>query len=65
MLACALSAEPEKIISAVLRPLKRENDCSPSTQRTPSAILLLPDPLGPTMQVTSPNSMLVLLAKVL
>ncbi|SVD34302.1 uncharacterized protein METZ01_LOCUS387156 [marine metagenome] len=65
MLARDRSSDPEKIMSAVLRPRKSEKDCSPRTQRTPSAMLLFPDPLGPTMQVTSPNSILVFAAKVL
>src|SRR5262249_11998799 len=41
-------AEPAKITSSGLRALTAFADCSPNTHRTPSAILLLPLPLGPT-----------------
>ena len=65
MLERGRSADPLKIMSSVLRPRSSEKDCSPSTQRRLSAILLLPDPLGPMMQVILPNSNSVRPAKVL
>src|SRR5690348_2283054 len=38
--------------SSILPPLSNRADCSPSTQRTASDTLDLPQPLGPTMAVT-------------
>ena len=42
---------PEKMTSSILLPRSVLVDCSPSTQRTASPILLLPLPLGPTTAV--------------
>ena len=53
---------PAKIISTVDLPRKVRIRCSPNTQRIPSAMLLLPEPLGPTMAVMpvgNRNSVLV------
>src|SRR5437870_1410286 len=43
--------EPLKITSAISPPRRLLALCSPSTQRTASTRLLLPEPLGPTMPV--------------
>ena len=43
---------PENMTSIICVPRICFADCSPSTQRMASATLLLPQPLGPTMQVT-------------
>ena len=60
----ALSSEPEKMMSSVFCPRRFRMFCSPSTQRTASEILLLPQPFGPTMTVMpSANSIVVLSAK--
>ena len=45
-------AVPWKITSSILWPRSSLGLCSPSAQRTASATLDLPQPLGPTMQVT-------------
>ena len=45
-------SEPEKIMSSVRLPRRAEKLCSPSTQRSASATLDLPLPLGPTIAVT-------------
>ena len=45
-------SEPEKMTSCMLRPRRLVGLCSPSAQRTPSAMLLFPLPLGPMMTVT-------------
>ena len=42
---------PLKITSDMLAPRRVFALCSPSTQRTASPMLLLPDPFGPTMPV--------------
>ncbi len=42
---------PEKITSAISPPRNAFADCSPSTQRTASEMLDLPQPLGPTIAV--------------
>ena len=44
-------AEPLKMTSAISPPRRLLALCSPSTQRTASTTLLLPEPLGPTMPV--------------
>jgi hypothetical protein len=44
--------EPWKITSSILAPRSRRARCSPSTQRTASDTLDLPQPFGPTMAVT-------------
>src|SRR5918998_3855935 len=46
------AAEPWKITSSILPPRRSRADCSPSTHRTASETLDLPQPLGPTMAVT-------------
>ena len=46
-----LFSVPEKITSCMLPPLSCRALCSPKTQRTASATLLLPLPLGPTIPV--------------
>src|SRR5256885_417075 len=52
--------------SAISPPRRLLADCSPSTQRTASTTLLLPEPLGPTMAVTpGAKSNAVLSAKLL
>ncbi len=57
---------PAKIMSSLDLARKLLKLCSPITQRTASATLLLPLPLGPTMAVSpSPNSKRVRLAKLL
>src|SRR5712692_4237835 len=43
---------PWKITSSILWPRSSLGLCSPSAQRTASATLDLPQPLGPTMHVT-------------
>ena len=45
-------SEPAKMISGIFPPRKLFTDCSPSTQRIASVILLFPEPLGPTTAVT-------------
>ena len=51
---------PWKITSSILAPRSALARCSPSTQRTASAMLDLPQPLEPTMAVTpSRNSRVV------
>src|SRR5205807_4501643 len=58
--------EPLKITSAISPPRKLLALCSPSTQRTPSTMLLFPDPFGPTIAVMPLlNSNWVLSAKLL
>src|SRR5262249_46612684 len=42
-------AEPLKITSVISPPRRLLALCSPRTQRTASTMLLLPEPLGPTM----------------
>ena len=42
---------PEKITSTVFRERSKPKLCSPRHQRTASAMLLLPQPLGPTIAV--------------
>ena len=44
--------EPAKITSSARRVRRDRFDCSPSTQRTASAMLLLPDPFGPMTALT-------------
>ena len=44
--------EPWKITSSIFAPRITRARCSPSTQRTASETLDLPQPLGPTMAVT-------------
>src|SRR6266571_1962874 len=44
--------QPWKITSSIFPPRSRRGDCSPSTQRTASAMFDLPHPFGPTMAVT-------------
>jgi hypothetical protein len=44
--------DPWKITSSIFAPRSRRARCSPSTQRTASDTLDLPQPLGPTMAVT-------------
>ena len=57
------STVPLKITSCIFPPRNDFADCSPKTQRTASATLLLPQPFGPTIQVTpSSNRMVVLSA---
>ena len=43
---------PAKIISSIFAPRSDFADCSPSTQRIASVILLFPLPFGPTTAVT-------------
>src|SRR5437588_3303344 len=58
--------EPLKMTSAISPPRRLLALCSPMIQRTASTILLLPEPLGPTMPVMpSPKSKVVLSAKLL
>ena len=45
-------SEPAKMTSSARRVRSDRLDCSPSTQRTASAMLLLPDPLGPITALT-------------
>src|SRR5262245_45066453 len=45
-------AEPLKMTSVISPPRRLRADCSPSTQRTASTTLDLPDPLGPMIPVT-------------
>src|SRR5688500_5340601 len=45
-------AAPWKITSSIFPPRSSRADCSPSTQRTASDTLDLPQPLGPTIAVT-------------
>ena len=46
--------DPENITSLIkASPRSDLTDCSPKTKRIASTILLLPDPLGPTIQVIS------------
>src|SRR5581483_8767665 len=57
---------PAKMTSSVLRARSVRLACSPSTQRMESATFVLPQPLGPTIQVTpGPNCNCVRLAKLL
>src|SRR5436190_23834616 len=58
-------AEPLKITSVISEPRIEVGRCSPSTQRTESTTLLLPQPFGPTtpVSVCSPNSKTVRSAK--
>ena len=46
---------PEKMMSSIRLPRREVGLCSPSTHMTASAMLLLPDPLGPTI-MTTPGS---------
>src|SRR5919106_2782509 len=46
------AADPWKITSSIFPPRSSRADCSPSTHRTASDTLDLPQPLGPTMAVT-------------
>jgi hypothetical protein len=46
---------PEKIMSSVLCARSSEKACSPSAQRTASAMFDLPLPLGPTIDVIPPS----------
>src|SRR5262249_38809287 len=56
--------EPLKITSVISPPRRLRALCSPSTQRTASTMLLLPEPLGPTMPVLpAAKSNVVLSAK--
>src|SRR5713226_2921442 len=48
--------EPWKITSSIFWPRRIFGLCSPSAQRTASATLDLPQPLGPTIQVTPGNT---------
>ena len=58
--------EPAKITSTIFVPRSVRADCSPSTQRTASSTLLLPQPLGPTIAVRpEPKSNSVRSAKLL
>src|SRR6195952_4753187 len=45
-------AVPAKMTSSILPPRSVLAPCSPMTQASASTTLLLPDPLGPTTQVT-------------
>src|SRR3989344_5135100 len=57
---------PAKITSAAILPRRSFIDCSPKTHRRLSAILDLPEPLGPTTAVMpGSNSKTVFLAKLL
>src|SRR2546430_7185266 len=59
-------AEPLKMTSAISPPRRLLALCSPKIQRTASTMLLLPEPLGPTIAVMpSPKVKLVLSAKLL
>src|SRR5688572_23683125 len=51
--------EPWKITSSILPPRRSRADCSPSTHRTASDTLDLPQPLGPTMAVTPSSKVMV------
>ena len=42
-----------------LSPRSDFTDCSPNTHLTASTILLLPEPLGPTIQVVLPSRLIV------
>ena len=53
---------PLKMTSCMLEPRMFFADCSPSTQRTASATLDLPQPFGPTMQVTPSSNVIVVLS---
>src|SRR5262249_29182341 len=58
--------EPLKMTSAISPPRRLLALCSPRIQRTASTMLLLPEPLGPTIAVMpSPKVKLVLSAKLL
>src|SRR5436189_4550761 len=58
--------DPLKMTSAISPPRRLLALCSPSIQRTASTMLLLPEPLGPTIAVMpSPKVKLVLSAKLL
>ena len=46
-----LTSVPEKMTSCMEAPRSCFTRCSPSTQRTASATLLFPLPLGPTIPV--------------
>src|SRR3954454_8671430 len=60
------AVEPLKMTSVISPPRRLLADCSPSTQRTASTTLDLPDPFGPTTAVTpGGNSNTVLSAKLL
>src|SRR3972149_10768309 len=62
----ALESEPEKITSSAFLPRSVFMLCSPNTQRAASAMLDLPEPLGPTIAVIPcPNSKVVRVAKLL
>ena len=45
-------SDPAKMTSSARRVRSDRLDCSPSTQRTASAMLLLPDPFGPMTALT-------------
>src|SRR6059058_5056630 len=47
-----LESLPANIISSIFEPLRDLADCSPSTQRIASVMLLFPLPFGPTTAVT-------------
>ena len=51
-----LCADPLKITSCMDSPRKAEALDSPSTQRTASMMLDLPQPLGPTMPTSCPGT---------
>src|SRR6476661_466176 len=56
------AVEPWKITSSILPPRSNRADCSPSTHRTESETLDLPQPLGPTMAVTPSSKVRVTLS---
>src|SRR5918995_2501777 len=55
-------ADPWKITSSIFPPRRSRADCSPSTQRTASDTLDLPQPLGPTIAVTPSSKVRVTLS---
>ena len=62
--ARGVALEPFHIKSSPRLPRILFIDCSPSTKRKDSAMLLLPEPLGPTTEVMAePNSSWVFFAK--
>src|SRR3989338_5612563 len=58
----SFEAVPLKMTSSMLEARRLFVDCSPKTQRTASAILLFPVPLGPTIAVTPGSKFKVVLS---
>ena len=57
-----LKSVPPKMTSCILPPRRFFADCSPKTHRTASATLLLPQPFGPTIQVTPSSKRITVLS---